>query len=92
MSEQISIEIHCSPFEDRQCQIETGPHYYTLIIIIYFLAFLPSVSLHLSCSSRWAYITYISVSKSTPLAVTGPNGQLASRLLHCLHVVESQNE
>ncbi len=24
------------------------------------------------------YITYISVSKSTPLAVTGPNGQLAS--------------
>ncbi len=28
------------------------------------------------------YITYISVSKSTPLAVTGPHGQLASLLLY----------
>ncbi len=28
------------------------------------------------------YIIYISVSKSTPLAVTGPHGQLASILLH----------
>ncbi len=27
------------------------------------------------------YITYISVSKSTPLAVTGPHGQLASKLI-----------
>ncbi len=27
------------------------------------------------------YIAYISVSKSTPLAVTGPHGQLASKLL-----------
>ncbi len=27
------------------------------------------------------YITYISVSKSTPLAVTGPHGQLASNIL-----------
>ncbi len=75
-----------------------------------FPSFLPSVSLHLSCSNQWAYgpefwlprstslpepkhcaiarckvcasmyITYISVSKSTPLTVTGPNGQLASSL------------
>ncbi len=75
-----------------------------------FPSFLPSVSLHLSCSNQWAYgpefwlprstslpepkhcaiarckvcasmyITYISVSKSTPLTVTGPNGQLASLL------------
>ncbi len=28
------------------------------------------------------YISYISVSKSTPLAVTGPHGQLASHILH----------
>ncbi len=27
------------------------------------------------------YITYISVSKSTPLAVTGPHGQLASIII-----------
>ena len=32
------------------------------------------------CAS--VYITYISVSRSTPLPVTGPHGQLASFLLH----------
>ena len=60
-----------------------------ITILIYFLAFLPSVSLSLSCSIRWTYghdfsiyITYVSVNKSTPLAVTGPHGQLAS-LSHC---------
>ncbi len=50
-------------------------------IIIYFLAFLPSFCvsppLPQQPMDRWAY-TYISVSKFTPLAVTGPHGQLAS--------------
>ena len=63
-------------------------------ILIYFLAFLPSVCLRLSCSSRWTYgydfwyITCISVSMPTPWAVAGPNGQLASitsatKILQC---------
>ncbi len=51
----------------------------------------PSVCGHLSCSSRWAYghdfwyvgVSYISVSKSTPLAVTGPHGQRASFIISC---------
>ncbi len=48
------------------------------------LSSFPSVCIHLSCSSQWAYghdfwyITYILASKSTPLAVTNPHGQLAS--------------
>ncbi len=76
-------------------------------IVIYFLAFLPSVTLppaetvgpmglpkcvkvpepkHRAiarcevCTSM--YITYNLVSKFTPLAVTGPHGQLASLALH----------
>ena len=32
------------------------------------------------------YITYISVSKSTPLAVTGPHGQLASTIYPCVFI------
>ena len=32
-----------------------GPENLTLTILIYFLAFLPYVSLHPSCSSRWTY-------------------------------------
>ncbi len=58
------------------------------IIIIYSLAFLPGFlpGMHntLSCCSEVfasMYITYILVSKSTPLAVTGPYGPLASFLL-----------
>ena len=66
-----------------------------VVIIIYFLAFLPGVCHTPSCRSQWTYghyfwhddgscevcasiyIAYISVSKSRPLAVTGPHGQLA---------------
>ncbi len=60
---------------------------------VYFLVFLPSFHpsvCHIPSSlSRWThgcevfvsmYITYISVSTSTPLAVTSPYGQLASYL------------
>ncbi len=63
-----------------------------LRIYIYFLAFLPSFLPSVTPSPAEAngprgevflsmYITYISVSKSTPLAVTGPHGQLASCIL-----------
>ncbi len=49
----------------------------SLSILIYFLAFRPvTIARCEVCAS--IYIAYISVSKSTPLAVTGPNGQLAS--------------
>ncbi len=54
---------------------------------------LPKVRKRQEASSRWvsqywqvasvSYITYISVSKSTPLAVNGPHGQLASIYIFC---------
>ncbi len=57
-------------------------------ILIYFLAFLPSVIVSVTASPAAAvgptdmifgiFIAYISVIKFTPLAVTGPHGQLAS--------------
>ncbi len=66
-------------------------------ILIYFLAFLPSVRACVTPPpaaavgptdiARWEvflsiYITYSSVSISTTLAVTGPHGQLASCIFH----------
>ncbi len=52
------------------------------LILIYFLAFLPCVSTSPATADGPTDlnfgITYISVSRSTPLAVTGPHGQLAS--------------
>ena len=63
-------------------------------ILIYFLAFLPCVLASPAAADgptgmifgMWVctsiFITYISVSKSTPLAVTGPHGQLASMLFY----------
>ena len=60
------------------------------IIYIYFLAFWVSVTASPATANGprglifgvqmglSMYITYISVSKSTPLAMTGPYGQLAS--------------
>ncbi len=54
----------------------------SVIILIYFLAFLASITASPAAGvgPTDMYITYISVSKSTPLAVTGPHGQLASQI------------
>ncbi len=80
-----------------------APYHHHPYIFPSFPSFLPSVSLHFSCSSRWAYghdfwyvdvswwpslgpqpldlRTWFSVSKSIPLALTGPHGQHASSIL-----------
>ncbi len=72
------------------CNIHGDGHLASRYKAVTSVNFLPSMCGHLSCSSRWTYghdllrqgepgtSQYISVSKSTPLAVTGPYGQLAS--------------
>ena len=60
-------------------------HLTIIIIFPSFPSFLPSLQARLAVKMQARqrggvdrHITYISVSKSTPLAVTGPHGQLAS--------------
>ncbi len=80
------------PAGTRQYLFQALKMNHAIIILIYFLAFLPSFLPYVTRSPAATngprgflpmYITYILVSKSTPLAGTGPHGQLASIVIAC---------